>query len=99
MIEHLVLIRWKPETTADEMTAILDRAKIMEGIEGVDSVVVHTNLARARPEQGKGIGHALRVFVKDADTLAAFGPAPLHREFAAHLTPAVDDITIIDLPL
>ncbi|WP_404478861.1 Dabb family protein [Novosphingobium sp. BL-52-GroH] len=96
MLTHLVLARWKPGTTPDQIAAIKAKAPVLLGIEGVESVELHANLGLAQPAFGRGIQSILIVRMRDRATLDRYGPHPLHAELGAVLMPNVDELTITD---
>ncbi|WP_404477548.1 Dabb family protein [Novosphingobium sp. BL-52-GroH] len=96
MITHLVLARWNEGTTADQVAAIKAKAPVLLGIEGVETVEFHANLALAQPAFGRGIQSILIVGMRDRAALERYGPHPLHAELGAVLMPHVDELTITD---
>lgn len=96
MIQHVVLIRWKPETGAETIAEIRAQAQILLGIDGVQKVVMHENLGLAKPELGKGFGELLIVTMRDEEALAEYGPHALHAALGEKLLPAAADLIIVD---
>ena len=76
MIEHIVLFRWKPEATDDQV------AGIMEGLRGLkDRIPGIVTLACGADFSGRAQGytHALVARFSDRAALDAYGPHPAHR--------------------
>ncbi len=76
MIEHVVLFRWKPEATGEQV------AEVMEGLRGLkDRIPGIVTLACGADFSGRAQGytHGLVVRFSDRAALDAYGPHPDHQ--------------------
>ncbi|HLZ56185.1 MAG TPA: Dabb family protein [Ktedonosporobacter sp.] len=82
MITHILLLEPKPETTPEEMEAVLERVKaLQEKIPGIVDVQTSPNLNQYN--HGFTYGFVMR-FV-DEDHLKAYSPHPEHKAVSADL--------------
>lgn len=95
MIEHIVLIRWKEGISREQVSDVLDRARMLEGIEGVESV--STRRTYGTNKRDHGITDLMTLRLADAAALERFGLHDLHKEFGVHMTPLIEDVTIVDV--
>ncbi len=93
MIEHVVLIKWKAETPADEREGILQQAILLkEQILGIISFHAGHNIS----SRSLGFDAALLGVFVDRDSLAAYGPHPDHQRLATRLTAAAEQLLVVD---
>ena len=94
MIEHIVLFRWKPEATDEQVAAV------MEGLRGLkDSVPGILALACGVDFSGRAQGytHGLVVRFPDRAALDAYGPHPAHQAVVeTQIKPIVSDVLAFD---
>ncbi len=95
MIQHIVLLKWKPGTTDAQIDEAFDQAhELVEEIDGVERVT----LGRNRGEADHGFTHALIVKLSD-DALSAYLRHPArHRYIAQSLSPIEQERIEIDVP-
>jgi antibiotic biosynthesis monooxygenase (ABM) superfamily enzyme len=95
MIIHIVLLQPKPETTQEEMEAILERFKALKGkIPGLLEVQAGAN--RHSANQGYTYGFVMR-FV-DEEHLKAYSPHPAHRAISPELRRLSTYLLNFDIP-
>lgn len=94
MIEHIVLFRWKPEATKEQV------ARGMEGLRGLkDSIPGITDLACGADFSGRAQGytHALVIRFSDRASFDAYGPHPAHRAvIETYLKPILEGVIDFD---
>ena len=97
MIQHIVLLKWKPETTEDEILAAFRRAEHLPNeIPGVESLTIGRNRVRHQ----HGYTHALIVRLTDEDALERYLDHPLRTEYVReHLEPLEAERIEIDVPV
>jgi hypothetical protein len=95
MIEHMVLIRWKDDTSREQARDVLATAGMLENIPGVESVSVRPTCGTNRRDHG--IRDVMIVRMADEDALERFGPHELHRRFGTRMLPLAEDLTIVDV--
>jgi hypothetical protein len=97
MIEHIVLLRWKPETTAAQIAAGLT------GLRGLkDSIpgIVALDCGADFSGRAQGYTHALVVRFTDRAALDAYGPHPAHATLVeTQLLPIIEAIIEFDFEL
>ena len=95
MIEHVILFRWKPETTDTQITAV------MEGLQGLkDQIPGILALACGADFSGRAQGytHGLVVRFSDRAALDAYGPHPAHQAVVVNqIKPFVENVLGFDL--
>jgi hypothetical protein len=85
MLLHVVLYRWKPHTTQDKITKVLEGIqKLKEVVPGIRDIYSGENIGRA----SKGYTHAVVVLAEDEEALAEYKAHPLHQTILGE----VDDI-------
>ena len=95
MLQHLVLLRFKP-TTSPADVGRLERAfcALRNSIESIRQLEWGTNVS---PEGlAKGYTHAFMLSFDGALQRDAYLPHPAHQAFVAQLTPAIDDVLVLD---
>ena len=94
MIEHIILFRWKSETTAAQVAAV------MEGLRGLkDQIPGIVTLACGTDFSGRaqGYSHGLSVRFTDRAALDAYGPHPAHQAVVVNqIRPIVEEILGFD---
>jgi hypothetical protein len=95
VIQHIVLLKWKPGTTDAQIDAAFDQAHdLVEKIEGVERVTLGRNLGEA----DHGFTHALIVKLSD-DALATYLGHPARQRYLAEaLGPIEQERIEIDIP-
>jgi len=102
MIRHIVFIRFKPEISDAEITAIFDELyAIKDKLPGVLSI---TSGKSESPEQmERGYMHGFVVDFVDWDALQAYQDHPDHKilggKLVANAVAGIDDILVFDLPV
>ncbi|GHO99526.1 hypothetical protein KSF_095740 [Reticulibacter mediterranei] len=95
MITHIVLLQPKPETTPEEMEAVLEKVKALKGqIPGLVEVQAGPNGHTAN--QGYTYGFIMR-FV-DEEHLKAYSPHPAHRAVSPELRRLSTYLLNFDIP-
>jgi Stress responsive A/B Barrel Domain len=96
VIQHIVLLKWKPGTTDEQIDDAFGRAQ--ELVDGIDSVERIT-LGRNRGEMDHGFTHALIVKLSDDDALSAYLHHPVRERYVGEiLAPIEEDRIEIDVP-
>lgn len=95
MIQHIVLLKWKPGTTDEQIDAAFGQARqLVDEIDGVERVT----LGRNRGEADHGYTHALIVMLSD-DALASYLGHPVRQRYIAEaLDPIEAERIEIDVP-
>lgn len=97
MIQHIVLLKWKPGTTDEQVLEAFGHARnIPEEVPGVRRLTIGRN----RTEADHGFTHALSVQIVDEDALARYLDHPARARFIAdHLKPLEEQRIEIDIPV
>ena len=96
MIQHIVLLKWKPDTTDAQIDVAFSQAQ--ELVSGIDSVERIT-LGRNRGEADHGFTHAFIVKLSDEAGLATYLEHPLRTGYLTEvINPIVEDRIEIDVP-
>lgn len=95
MIQHIVLLKWKPDTTDEQIDEAFSHAQqLVDEIDGVERVT----LGRNRGESDHGYTHALIAQLSD-DALATYLGHPTRRGYIAEwLDPIEQERIEIDVP-
>ena len=95
MIRHLVLLRFKPETSAAQQTELEQAfAGLSASIPEVSALEWGVN---ASPEGlDKGFTHAFFITFADAAARDAYLPHPAHHAFVEKLKPWLADVLVLD---
>jgi hypothetical protein len=76
MIEHIVLMQWKPDATPGQIEQVMTGLRGMRGqIPGILDLTCGENFS----DRAQGYTHALVVRFTDRAALDAYGPHPVHR--------------------
>ena len=96
MIQHIVLLKWKPGTTDAQIDAAFGEAQqLVDGIESVERV----SLGRNRGEDDHGFTHALTVKLSDDDALTAYLHHPARERYVREVLGPIEEERIeIDVP-
>ncbi len=94
MIEHIVLFRWKPEATAEQVAAGMEALRgLQDRIPGVAALTCGADFSG----RAQGYAHALVIRFSDRATFDAYGPHPAHQAvIETHLTPILADVLDFD---
>ena len=97
MIQHIVLLKWKPDTTEEQILSAVRRAEhLPNDIDGVESLTIGRN----RVQHEHGYTHVLIVRLTDEDALARYLEHPLRNAYMReHLAPIEQDRIEIDVPV
>ena len=97
MVQHIVLLKWKPGVSDEAILQAFDEAKYLPNeIDGVESLTI----GRARVDQGHGFTHALIVRLKDEEALGRYLGHPPRAGFVAdHLRPLEAERIEISVPV
>ncbi|MFK7827308.1 MAG: Dabb family protein [Oligoflexales bacterium] len=94
MVEHIVLFKFKPNTSKDELTKIADALKGLKGkIDGLIDLSVGENFSA----RSKGFDSGLVVRLADEEALATYQEHPEHvRILTELLKPNLEDVIAVD---
>jgi hypothetical protein len=97
VIQHIVLLKWKPDTTEDQILAAFRHAEHLPNeVDGVESLTIGRN----RVKHDHGYTHALIVRLSDEGALERYLRHPLrHRYVSEHLAPLEAERIEIDVPV
>jgi Stress responsive A/B Barrel Domain len=97
MVQHIVLLKWKPGVGDEAILAAFDEAKPLPNeIEGVESL----NIGRARVAARHGYTHALIVRLRDEEALERYLGHPLRLAYIAdHLQPLEEERIELSVPV
>jgi hypothetical protein len=95
MLRHLVLLKFKAEVTAAQISAIVKVFVALPAqISAVKALEWGTDVS---PEGlGKGFTHSFLLSFADATGRDAYLPHPAHQAFVEHLQPVLADVLVID---
>lgn len=94
-LRHVVLLKFKDDTTAEQVKAIEEGfLALPKKIAEVNGLEWGTNCS---PEPfSQGFSHCFQVTFKDAAARDAYLPHPAHQEFVKVLKPHLDKVLVID---
>jgi hypothetical protein len=97
VIQHIVLLKWKPETTEEQILSAVRHAEHLPNeIDGVDSLTIGRN----RVPHEHGYTHVLIVRLTDEPALARYLEHPLRNAYMReHLAPIEQERIEIDVPV
>jgi hypothetical protein len=96
VIQHIVLLKWKPGTTDAQIEEAFQRAQGL--VDGIDSVERIT-LGRNRGEINHGYTHALIVKLSDDDALTSYLHDPVRERYVGEVLGPIEQERIeIDVP-
>ncbi len=94
MVEHIVLFKWRAETTPEQI------AQAVEGLKGLkESVpnVLDLSVGENFCDRAKGFTHGLVVRFPDKAALEVYGPHPAHQHVVqTFINPIREDILALD---
>ena len=96
MIQHIVLLKWKPDTTERQIEEAIGQAQAL-----VDSIasVERITFGRNRGEDAHGFTHALIVRLSDAGALESYLADPARRSYVTEVLGPIEAERIeIDVP-
>ncbi len=95
MIQHIVLLKWKPTTTDAQISEAFDQAQELVGIESVERVT----LGRNRGDTGHGFTHALIVRLSEDEALPVYLEHPVRQRYLTDVLRPIEQERIeIDVP-
>jgi hypothetical protein len=96
VIQHIVLLRWKPGTTDDQIrNAFACAQDLVTEIDGVERVT----LGRNRAQEDHGFTHALIVKLSDDERLSDYLNHPVRKRYVTETLGPIEDARIeIDVP-
>ena len=94
MIEHLVLFKWAPDATPDQINAALDGLRSLRGrIAGILDVTCGENFC----SRSQGFTHGLTVRFDSREALDAYAVDPAHLEvISKFINPIKADVLALD---
>ncbi len=97
MVEHIVLLKFSPETTDEQKEELIRRTLLLkEIIPGIVDIQQGMNFSNR--SQGYEVG--LTVRFKDRASLENYGPHPAHQETVSYLKDiGVEDSIIVDFDI
>jgi len=97
MVQHIVLLKWKPGTSEDAILEAFEQAQHLPNeIEGVESL----NIGRARIAADHGYTHALIVRLRDEEALERYLSHPLRTSYIAEqLQPLEEERIELSVPV
>jgi Stress responsive A/B Barrel Domain len=97
VIQHIVLLKWKPGTTEEQVLEAFGEARDLPNeIEGVERIT----MGRNRVESEHGFTHALIVELAQEEALGRYLDHPARKRYiAAHLAPLTEQRIEIDVPV
>jgi Lhr-like helicase len=97
VIQHIVLVKWKPGTDEEQVLSAFAQARHLPNeIAGVESIVIGRN----RGNQEHGFTHALIVCLADEEALGRYLDHPVRRRYIAEqLAPIEAERIEIDVPV
>jgi Lhr-like helicase len=97
VIQHIVLVKWKPGTDEEQVLSAFAQARHLPNeIAGVESIVIGRN----RGNQEHGFTHALIVRLADEEALGRYLDHPVRRRYIAEqLAPIEEERIEIDVPV
>ncbi len=94
MIEHIVLFRWKPEATDEQVAAGMDG---LRGLKNRVPGIVAMDCGADFSGRAQGYTHALVIRFSDRATFDAYGPHPAHQAvIETQLKPLLDAVLDFD---
>ncbi|WP_018923482.1 Dabb family protein [Salsuginibacillus kocurii] len=97
MIEHVVILKFKEETTEAQRD---EAAKKLQSLENEIPGIIDLKAGRNFSERGQGFDVGLTVRFEDKAALEAYGPHPKHKEVTSYLKEiGMVDIIVMDFEL
>lgn len=97
MVEHIVLIKFKPQTTTEQKEVLIHRTLLLKNvIPGIIDIKQGFNFSNR--SQGYEVG--LTVRFEDRASLENYGPHPAHQEIVSYLKEiGMEDSIIVDFEI
>ena len=94
MVEHLVILKFKPEATQQQIDEFIENAQgLRDRIDGVVDLSVGTNFTA----RSKGYTHGVCVRFRNQAALEQYLPHPDHVEVVEkYIKPILEDIVVLD---
>ena len=94
MIEHLVIFKWKPDTTESQIAAAHGALRgLKDSIPGIVSITCGSTIS----DRGQGYTTGLVVRLENKAALDAYGPHPAHQAVVANfISPIRENLIAID---
>ncbi|HHT01395.1 MAG TPA: Dabb family protein [Firmicutes bacterium] len=93
MIEHIVLLKKKPEATDEQMEELVARLKALQDkIPNILDLTVGYNFSA----RGQGFTIGLVVRFPDKAALEVYQPHPAHQEVVQYIRTVVSDLIVVD---
>ena len=95
MIQHIVLLRWKSDASAEAIRAVTAQFSRLRDVAGVSDLTHGENFAK----QNDGYSYALTARIRDNDALKAYWSDPTHKAIMAMMTSILERALVIDFNL
>ena len=94
MIEHIVLFRWKPEATTDQIAQGMNALRgLQNSIPGIVALACGADFSG----RAQGYTHALVIRFSDRAAFDFYGPSPAHQAAVnTYLRPILQDVIDFD---
>lgn len=94
MIEHVVLFKWKTDSTPDSIASVVAGLRgLKDRVPGIVDLTCGENFS----DRGQGYRTALVVRFVDRAALDAYGPHPAHQDVVTRLiVPIREDVIVAD---
>jgi hypothetical protein len=96
MIQRIVLIKWKPGTTAAQIDEAVTKAQaLVTGVDGVEQITFGTNVS----DRTHGFTHAIVIRLSDEEALSTYAEHPLRERYVSDVLAPIEDERIeLDVP-
>ncbi|KAH7914253.1 stress responsive A/B barrel domain-containing protein [Hygrophoropsis aurantiaca] len=95
MIHHIVLLKYKPEVTVDDIQEVKTRlAALPSQIPAISSLI--TGAAVSNPLD-RGFGEGIIFVFEDEEALNVYRPHKAHTDYQQFVSQFITDITIFDI--
>jgi Lhr-like helicase len=97
LIQHIVLVKWKPDVTEDQILEAFRHAEQLPNeIAGVEGLTI----GRTRVQHEHGYTHAIMVGLTSEQALERYLDHPLRRRYhQEHIEPLAEERIEIDVPV
>ncbi|MCW3095213.1 MAG: Stress responsive alpha-beta barrel domain protein [Chthonomonadaceae bacterium] len=94
MVEHIVLFKWKPEATAEQIEAAVTG---LRGLKELVPNVLDLSVGENFTDRGQGFTHGLVVRFPDRAALEVYGPHPAHQHVVqTFINPIRENVIALD---
>ncbi len=94
MIEHIVLFKWKPEATAEQINTAVEG---LRGLKALLPEILELTIGENFTDRSQGYTHGLVVRFADKAGLESYGPSDAHQYVVKNLiTPIRIDVLAVD---